>query len=455
MQHPANLTPEESLALAVSLEENGSRRFRLWALRFRPFDPGLGLILDMQAREMESHRAMMMSHISSCPDVHTADTFSACADDKDPAGPEHFFIIDMHAAVAVLNSALQLKSETLRCYRACLMNEPRESALGALYRNLGTFTEAHTQILQEAMERLQWKRRRQVMAARHGACGQRTSCQKTVTRARARMPTRYDAPFTAGSGPAQTACTRVPAQALAYNGRRSTGYDRSIRPAWHQLQGIDVTDGEDIAYWKTGFDRAVSRYVEAFACPGRRVDDAATQDKCDLIEIFDPLTKLPNRLLLGALVDHGLAQAQRAHQRLGILLIDLDHFRHVNNSLGHQVGDELLKAVVQRLQVCIRKEDIVARLSSDAFTLMLEDVSNAQQLTTLGQTILAVLDKPFRLGRHEVFVSASMGISLYPDNATDRATLLTQAATAMYSAKTQRRSSCQYYKAPLARAGQQ
>lgn len=157
MQPSSPMLPQQSLSQAIDLEDHHISRYRAWALRLRPFDPDLALILDMQAREMNDHKGALLRHAGNRPG-HRASPRNADLN-KDPAGSEHFFVLDAHVAAAILEKALALKEQARHCYQQCLLSEPQGSQLGGLYQNLCSFTETHIQILLDAQECFESKRR--------------------------------------------------------------------------------------------------------------------------------------------------------------------------------------------------------------------------------------------------------------------------------------------------------
>jgi diguanylate cyclase (GGDEF)-like protein/PAS domain S-box-containing protein len=149
----------------------------------------------------------------------------------------------------------------------------------------------------------------------------------------------------------------------------------------------------------------------------------------------DPLTGLPNRLLFNDRLKMALASAHRKGVRLAILFLDLDHFKNINDSLGHAVGDLLLQAVAKRLVRWVRAEDTVARLGGDEFILLLPGIENADLAVHAAQRIQESLRVPFSIREHELHVSVSVGITIFPDDGRDLDTLVRNADLAMYRAK--------------------
>ncbi len=159
--------------------------------------------------------------------------------------------------------------------------------------------------------------------------------------------------------------------------------------------------------------------------------------------LTDDLTGLPNRRLLADRLSQALAMAQREDHMVALLYIDLDGFKLVNDSLGHTVGDILLGQVSERLRARIRQSDTLARLGGDEFTVVLTRVLNREDAGSVGRTLLDVLSAPFLIEDHDITISASIGISLFPENGKDAVGLLQQADSAMYAAKrTARIPSC-------------
>jgi len=150
---------------------------------------------------------------------------------------------------------------------------------------------------------------------------------------------------------------------------------------------------------------------------------------------YDALTGLPNRSLLFSLLEQALIEAQRNQAHGAVLFIDLDRFKAVNDSFGHSAADTLLKEVARRLQETLRAEDVVARLGGDEFIVALFDITKREHADIVGHKILAALAEPFVIEHHEVLLSASVGIAVFPDDGRDAETLLRNADTAMYRAK--------------------
>jgi len=150
---------------------------------------------------------------------------------------------------------------------------------------------------------------------------------------------------------------------------------------------------------------------------------------------LDPLTALPNRALLLDRFAHAIANAKRRRDRLALLFLDLNNFKQVNDTLGHAVGDEVLKLAAHCLASSVREVDIVSRLGGDEFLILLTDVSQASDAAFIADKVIAALGAPSRMGDHVLRLTASIGISIYPEDGEDAETLIDRADAAMYRAK--------------------
>ncbi len=169
---------------------------------------------------------------------------------------------------------------------------------------------------------------------------------------------------------------------------------------------------------------------------------------------FDPLTELPNRRLLRDRLEQKIKIANRSGLPLALMCIDLDNFKDVNDTLGHDVGDILLKDAAQRLSSCVRGVDTVARMGGDEFTVILGDLDDPDSIKRVAQDILHKLALPFHLGDEVVYVSGSIGITLYPEDARGIDELLKNADQAMYAAKHQGRNCFSYFTPAMQEAAQ-
>jgi len=159
----------------------------------------------------------------------------------------------------------------------------------------------------------------------------------------------------------------------------------------------------------------------------------------------DALTNLPNRLLFTDRLRQAIKQAKRLQQQVAILFVDLDRFKEINDSLGHRVGDIVLKEVAERLKSCLRASDTVARLGGDEFTIVLSGILDTNVIADIAENILKQMSEYVVVGEHQLYVTTSIGISLYPEDGNTPDTLLKNADAAMYKAKDEGRNTYRYY----------
>ena len=164
-------------------------------------------------------------------------------------------------------------------------------------------------------------------------------------------------------------------------------------------------------------------------------DRVDAQEKLEAMATHDALTGLPNRVLLHLHLAETIDRARHRQRKLAVLFIDLDRFKNVNDSLGHRMGDELLRMIGRRLGMALRKGDFLARLGGDEFTVLLEDLNDADGAAQVAAKLLEVIQQPYWVHGHAVHVSASIGLSIFPDDGDDSDTLLKNADVAMYRAK--------------------
>lgn len=174
-------------------------------------------------------------------------------------------------------------------------------------------------------------------------------------------------------------------------------------------------------------------------------EQKAYEDSLAVMAYYDPLTGLPNRRLFHDRLTQALAQAERHGKLLAIFFLDLDRFKNINDTLGHETGDHLLQAVADRLTSVVRKCDTVARLGGDEFTVLLDEISTVQEAEYVAQKIIESFGKPFNVGNLELFTTTSIGITLFPHDALDIDTLVKNADSAMYQAKQEGRNNYQLY----------
>jgi len=230
---------------------------------------------------------------------------------------------------------------------------------------------------------------------------------------------------------------------------RSDRHDEAFyREIWHKLLQQGYWQGEMWDRRKDGTVHAKWLNISVIRHPDGRVhyyvsqfSDITEKKKKDEIILFqanyDPLTGLPNRNLFKELLDQEIKKSQRAKTPLSLLLMDLDHFKDINDTLGHDRGDELLKEVASRIKSCAGQADIVARLGGDEFAVILPDCGDVASVETMAQQITQALNKPlkFKHNRADYYISTSTGIVFYPRDGIDRKSLMKHADQAMYAAK--------------------
>lgn len=212
-------------------------------------------------------------------------------------------------------------------------------------------------------------------------------------------------------------------------------------------------NGEVYPQWLTitavkGEDGAVTHYVSTLAdITARKVAEAEMQQ----LAFYDSLTKLPNRRLLLDRLQHAMTTSARTRQYCALMFVDLDNFKSLNDTMGHDVGDLMLQIVGQRLAICVREGDTVSRVGGDEFMVMLENLhENAQEAAALaeniGKKILAAINQPFQLSDHECISTASIGITLFINHFFTVSEIQKQADLAMYAAKTAGRNVLRFFK---------
>ncbi len=182
-----------------------------------------------------------------------------------------------------------------------------------------------------------------------------------------------------------------------------------------------------------------------------KVQDELREQK-DILDYqahHDALTGLPNRVLFNDRLEQLIEKSKRSNSRFALLFIDLDHFKEINDSLGHAVGDEILKTITSRLKETVRDEDTVSRLGGDEFLIIIEELSQTQDASLVATKILEVLSKVIDINENLLYVSSSIGISVYPDDGQSSQDLLKYADSAMYKAKDEGRNNYQYYNSTM------
>jgi diguanylate cyclase (GGDEF)-like protein len=171
--------------------------------------------------------------------------------------------------------------------------------------------------------------------------------------------------------------------------------------------------------------------------------------RVEYLAYHDGLTGLPNRSMFSKLLSQRISEARRYDRELAVAFLDLDRFKQINDTLGHEAGDQLLQEVAARLQGCVRDSDTVARLGGDEFVVLMPELADGKLAATVAHKILGVLAKPFTLIGHEFRVTASIGISVYPQDGQDEQTLTKNADIAMYQAKAEGKNNFQFYSEQL------
>lgn len=167
------------------------------------------------------------------------------------------------------------------------------------------------------------------------------------------------------------------------------------------------------------------------------------------LALHDGLTDLPNRKMLDDRLKQAITLAFRRKRKLALLFLDMDRFKHINDSLGHTIGDRLLQSVARRLRACVRSSDTVSRQGGDEFVILLSEISHPEDADISAEKMLAALSTPHSIDEHDLHVTGSIGIATYPDDGVDSDTLLQHADLAMYHAKESGRNNVQFYKAEM------
>lgn len=175
------------------------------------------------------------------------------------------------------------------------------------------------------------------------------------------------------------------------------------------------------------------------------IERKRAEERLTYLAQYDQLTGLVNRTLFRDRLTQAMARGKRTKQTLGLMLLDLDRFKAVNDTYGHDAGDQLLKAVAERLRGCVREVDTVARMGGDEFTIILEGISGDQDLGIIGSRIVHAMTKPFPVGEQQVSIGVSIGITSYPADDENIDVLLKHADVSMYRAKQQGGNSFQFH----------
>lgn len=210
--------------------------------------------------------------------------------------------------------------------------------------------------------------------------------------------------------------------------------DGDVYPQWLGISAVQSVQGE------------VTEYIGVFT---DITDYKKDQDRIEHLAHHDPLTGLPNRTLLRDRFQQTKASALRQDSLIGMLYLDLDHFKNINDTMGHPAGDQLLLQAAQRLRACVREMDTVSRVGGDEFVLLLNDLHVADSMVEVAQKILHTLAEPFEIEQNLFSLSCSVGISVYPDDADDFDSLMQKADTALYQAKNNGRNNFQFFTAAM------
>ena len=254
---------------------------------------------------------------------------------------------------------------------------------------------------------------------------------------------------------------RTPGEVLK-SGRQDAAFYQRM---WATILAGQVWSGELVNRRKDGsvYDEALTispvtdmnGRIQHFVAIKQDISERkVTEERLQHLAHHDQLTDLPNRALLSDRLAQAVAQARRDRGTLALMFLDLDQFKPVNDTLGHDVGDLLLKEVALRLQSCVpRESDTVSRLGGDEFVILLAQMDKAADAVVVAGKILAALQRPFAIGPHEIGISASLGIAVYPQHGEDVNRLLKNADTAMYHAKKAGRNCYRFFRALTDQAG--
>ena len=225
---------------------------------------------------------------------------------------------------------------------------------------------------------------------------------------------------------------------------------KGVRPTYRSEERIIRPDGS--VRWLETCGRGCyvnGRGVELVGVVRDVTDRRESEARVRYLASHDSLTGLPTRSLLRDRLGHALASGRRVHQTLAVLVVGLDRFKHINDSLGHPAGDVLLKVVSSRLTECLRKGDTVARLGGDVFVAMLEDLKSPAGAASAARKIQEALAEPLAVAGQHVSTSACVGIAVHPTDGADVDTLLMHADAAMHQAKDRGRNGCQFFSSEL------
>jgi diguanylate cyclase (GGDEF)-like protein len=205
-----------------------------------------------------------------------------------------------------------------------------------------------------------------------------------------------------------------------------------------QIKKIETGDYSRSKVVHTGDElETISKNVCQLATTVQERESAlqTSQENLEYLSYHDALTDLPNRRLFGQRLDHAIELSKRNGTKAGVMFLDLDHFKQTNDTLGHNVGDELLKVVSKRVKHGLRKTDTLARIGGDEFMILIEEAHDVDEIDTVTQKLISDFQMPFTCGEHKINITASIGIAVYPDDGQDSMTLIKNADLAMYKSK--------------------
>ncbi len=235
--------------------------------------------------------------------------------------------------------------------------------------------------------------------------------------------------------------------------------DKRFREALSELKTSEYVRFDNLSLSsKSGENFSIELKSNVYSAGGKRAvqcnirditERKRSEENIKMQAFHDPLTNLPNRLLFNERFKFKMMQAKRSRKKVAILFLDLDHFKSINDTLGHAVGDKLLKETSVRLLSCIRESDTVSRIGGDEFNILLYDIALSEETAIIAHNILSSIDKPFIVEGHILHVTTSIGISIYPDDSTHIDELMKNADMAMYDAKENGRNTYRFFNSEM------
>tara|TARA_R110001583_G_scaffold41891_2_gene133183 strand:- start:4515 stop:8357 length:3843 start_codon:yes stop_codon:yes gene_type:complete len=235
------------------------------------------------------------------------------------------------------------------------------------------------------------------------------------------------------------------------------GYTKEI---WQTISAGNIWQGEQENYRKDGSELDVYQTITPLinnqgdithfvAVIEDITERKKSEERIAFMATHDELTKLPNRNLLHDRLEQAISHTARSNTKMAVLFIDIDHFKFINDSLGHQIGDELLQVLAKRFTDALRKGDTVARFGGDEFVVILPEIVALENISSITHNLLQAVQLPYNIAGHELMVTGSLGISVYPDDSENADELIQHADSAMYLAKQQGRNNSQFYTAKI------